>query len=263
MKVAGMARSTYYYNRKALSAPVRHESARKALKDLHKRHRGRYGYRRMTAALRQQGIVLNHKTVRKLMREEGIECKIRRKRKYNRVSAEMDTSPNLLNRRFTSEAPFIKAVTDVTEFNLGAQKIYVSALIDLYDGAVMSLAMSTSNDTELVMSMFDGISQSDLAKLKMIHSDQGVLYRTYRYHDYMAFWQIQQSMSRRGNCYDNAVVESFFGTFKCETVKLYQIRSKEELAKELVEYVRYYNEERLKSTLGYKSPMQYRQLNGF
>ena len=113
------------------------------------------------------------------------------------------------------------------------------------------------------MSMFDGISQSDLAKLKMIHSDQGVLYRTYRYHDFMAFWQIQQSMSRRGNCYDNAVVESFFGTFKCETVKLYQIRSKEELAKELVEYVRYYNEERLKSTLGYKSPMQYRQLNGF
>lgn len=258
-----MARSTYYYNRKAQSAPIKHESARKALKALHERHRGRYGYRRMTAALLQQGIVLNHKTVRRLMREEGVECKIRRKRKYNRVSAEMAALPNLLNRDFSSEAPFVKAVTDVTEFNLGALKVYVSALIDLYDGAVMSLVMSTRNDTELVMSTFDDIPKDDLARLKMIHSDQGVLYRTYRFHDFVSSLQIQQSMSRRGNCYDNAVAESFFGTFKCETVKLYQIRSKEDLAKELVEYARYYNEERLKSTLGYKSPMQYRRANGF
>lgn len=263
MKVAGMAHSTYYYNLKSLSAPIKHEAARKALKALHERHRGRYGYRRMTAALRQQGIMLNHKTVRKLMREEGIECKIRRKRKYNRVSAEMAASPNLLNRNFTCEAPFVKAATDVTEFDLGDLKVYVSALIDLYDGAVMSLVMSTRNDTELVMSTFDDIPKSDLARLNMIHSDQGVLYRTYRYHDFMSSLQIQQSMSRRGNCYDNAVVESFFGTFKCETVKLYQIASKEELAKELVLYAKYYNEERMKSTLGYKSPMQYRRENGF
>lgn len=97
----------------------------------------------------------------------------------------------------------------------------------------------------------------------MIHSDQGILYRTVRYHDFVRSHSIVQSMSRRANCYDNATVESFFGTFKSETIRLYPITSLDQLVKELIEYATYYNEVRLKSTLGYKSPFQYRKENGF
>ena len=97
----------------------------------------------------------------------------------------------------------------------------------------------------------------------LIHSDQRILYRTIRYHEFLETKHIVQSMSRRGNCYDNAVVESFFGTFKSETIRLYPIKSIEQLANELIDYTKYYNEIRLKSSLGYNSPLEYRKSNGF
>lgn len=266
LKVAGMARSTYYYRLNALKAPDKYGEAREKLKELHERHKCRYGYRRMTAALRDCGFSINHKTVRKLMREEGIECKIRRKRKaFFKPSPELAASPNILKRDFSSDAPWLKAVTDVTELYIGAKKVYASALLDLYDGAIMSFVLSTSNDSNLVMSMYESMPKDEFKRLDnmLVHSDQGILYRSHRYHEFIASKKMVQSMSRRGNCYDNAVAESFFGTFKCETIKLYRIDTLEQLAKELEEYARYYNQERIKSTLGYKTPMEYRRLHGF
>ncbi len=173
--------------------------------------------------------------------------------------------PNILARQFQADAPFEKAVTDVTEFTVGSQKVYVSALLDLYDGAVISMVMSRHNNTDLIMSMFDNMNEVQLNRLEncLIHSDQGILYRTMRYHEFLKTRHIVQSMSRRGNCYDNAVVESFFGTFKSETIKIQPIKNLEQLANELVEYTKYYNEVRLKSSLGYKSPLDYRKCNGF
>ena len=145
------------------------------------------------------------------------------------------------------------------------RQVYVSALLDLYDGAVISMVHSLSNDTDLIMSMFNNLpaDSQHLIDNMLIHSDQGKLYRTVRYHDFLRSHSIVQSMSRRANCYDNATAESFFGTFKSETMRLYPITSLEQLAKELNEYATYYNEVRLKSTLGYKSPFQYRKENGF
>lgn len=265
LKVAGMARSTYYYRLGAISAPDKYASLRTRIKELHLLHKGRYGYRRLTASLRQEGHQVNHKTVRKLMRAEGIVCKIRTKRKRFNVSPELAASPNILSRRFYADAPFRKGVTDVTEFNVGKQRVYVSALLDLYDGAVISITHSLSNDTDLIMSMFNSLpaERQHLLDNMLIHSDQGVLYRTVRYHDFVRSHSIIQSMSRRANCYDNASVESFFGTFKCETMRIHPITSLNQLIKELHEYTAYYNEVRLKSTLGYKSPFQYRKENGF
>ena len=265
LKVAGMARSTYYYRVNALKAEDKYKEARKRLKELHELHKGRYGYRRMTASLRAEGLVISHKTVRKLMREEGVECRIRRKRKTSNPSPELAASPNILNRDFSAEAPFLKAVTDVTEFRIANKTVYASALLDLFDGAVMSFVLSTRNNSDLVMSMYENLPKEDFERLDnmLIHSDQGILYRSHRYREFMDSNNIVQSMSRRGNCYDNAVVESFFGTFKCETIKLYQISTLAELTRELEEYAKYYNYERLKSTLGYKTPMEYRRLHGF
>lgn len=260
-----MARSTYYYNKSLPDKPDKHKAAAARLRELHAFHKGRYGYRRLTAAMQAEGYVINHKTVLKLMHRSGIECRIRRRKKQARASAELDTRPNILARQFHADAPFEKAVTDVTEFTVGGRKVYVSALLDLYDGAVISIAMSCNNNTDLIMSMFESMSQAQLDKLEntMIHSDQGILYRTIRYHEFLQTKHIVQSMSRRGNCYDNAVVESFFGIFKSETIKILPIRTLEQLAKELADYTKYYNEVRIKSTLGYKSPLEYRKCNGF
>lgn len=242
----------------------KYADVRKRMKELHLMHRGRYGYRRMTASLQQEGFHINHKTVSRLMHAEGI-IEIRKKRKRFKASPELKASPNLLNRQFHASAPFRKGVTDVTEFDVGKQRVYVSALLDLYDGAVISIVHSLSNDTDLIMSMFNNLpaDSQHLIDNMMIHSDQGILYRTVRYHDFVRSHSIVQSMSRRANCYDNATVESFFGTFKSETMRLNPITSLDQLVKELTEYATYYNEIRLKSTLGYKSPFQYRKENGF
>lgn len=265
LKVAGMARSTYYYQCSVINRPDKHNSIVKRMMELHEKHKGRYGYRRMTAALRSEHCVINHKTVRKLMRENGLVCKIRRKRKIHKASAELGAVPNVLNREFNADAPFQKGVTDVTEFNVGKHRVYVSAIQDLFDGAIISMSYSLDNNTELIMSMYNQISPREQALLDnmLIHSDQGILYRTIRYRDFIVSKNITQSMSRKGNCYDNAVIESFFGTFKSETLRLYPITTIEQLKQELQEYANYYNQERLKSTLGYKSPFQYRKDNGF
>lgn len=260
-----MARSSYYYRLRSMEATDKYADVRKRIKELHLIHRGRYGYRRMTASLQQEGFHINHKTVSRLMHAEGIICEIRKKRKRFKASPELKASPNLLDRQFHASAPFLKGVTDVTEFDVGKQRVYVSALLDLYDGAVISIVHSLSNDTDLIMSMFNNLpaDSQHLIDNMMIHSDQGILYRTVRYHDFVRSHSIVQSMSRRANCYDNATVESFFGTFKSETIRLYPITSLDQLVKELTEYATYYNEVRLKSTLGYKSPFQYRKENGF
>ena len=264
LKVAGMARSTYYYRLKGTRD--KYADIRVRLKKLFHRHKGRYGYRRLTAALRNEHMVVNHKTVRKLMKQENLVCKIRQKRKgISKPSPELAASPNILNREFKAEKPFTKGVTDVTEFYVGRQKVYVSAILDLYDGSVISMVFSLKNNTDLVMSMFDNMPDNILKQLDnmLIHSDQGILYRTVRYHDFINSHNITQSMSHRGNCYDNALMESFFGTFKIETIRIKPVNTLEELKVILHEYGRYYNEERLKSTLGYKSPFQYRRENGF
>ena len=264
LKVAGMARSTYYYRRKPSQEKYKEERLR--LKALYREHNGRYGYRRMRAALCHEGFVINHKTVRKLMKEEGLKCRIRQvRKKYFKPSPELAASPNLLNREFKAEAPFTKGVTDITEFKVGKEKVYVSALLDLYDGAVLSMVFSTKNNTDLVMSMFETMSEStsDLLQNMLIHSDQGILYRSLRYHEFMARHKIVQSMSHRGNCYDNALMESFFGTFKAETIRIKPISTIEELTQTLKSYATYYNRDRLKSTLGYRSPFQYRKDNGY
>lgn len=267
LKVAGMARSSYYYHLQGLNRKSKYDDIVRRLKYLHKLHKERYGYRRLTAALHNEGIVINHKTVRKLMREHGLECRIRRKRKtgLSALGPGLAASPNILNRDFHADAPFEKGVTDVTEFDVGSDRVYVSAILDLYDGAVISIVYSLKNNTDLIMSMYEQVPDDHKNYLDnmLIHTDQGILYRSVRYKEFIDSHSITQSMSRRGNCYDNAVVESFFGTFKAETIRLYRINTLEQLAEELKDYARYYNRERLKSTLGYKSPFDYRKDNGF
>lgn len=226
---------------------------------IHREHFGRYGYRRMTAEMRRRGIVINHKTVYRLMREIGLYCYVRM-RKYNSYRGEVgEKAPNLLARNFVATSPYEKWATDITEFHLFGRKIFLSPIIDLYNGEIISYTISDHPRFSCVMEMLEtAIRKLPVQHSLVLHSDQGWQYRMRAYCDSLRQAGITQSMSRKGNCLDNAVVEGFFGHLKSELLYNQSFDSVEHFMAELHEYIRYYNEERIRSCLGYKTPIEYR-----
>lgn len=227
--------------------------------EFHKAH-GRYGYRRLKVVLAQKhGIHVSGKTIVKLLRQENLKCLVRRK-KYRSYKGEIgETAPNLLNRNFKAVEPNQKWVTDVTEFKIGDKKHYLSPLIDLFNGEVLSYTHSTAPNLALVNDMIE----QALAKLPngvkpLIHSDQGWQYQHLSYRSKLARAGLKQSMSRKGNCLDNAVAENFFGHFKEEFLRLKPIESSEKFETELHEYMRWYNQERIQLKLNGLSPVNFR-----
>ena len=255
-----MARSTFYYNHK----PKRDKWAveRQRIAELYHLNRGRYGYRRLTLAMRNEGYLISGKTVRRLMAEAGLKCQVRIK-KYKSYKGEVGKiAPNLLERNFVSDAPHKKLVTDVTEFHLFGIKIYLSPVLDLYNSELISYTIYRHP----VLNMVKDMITSTVAVIgshtnAILHSDQGWHYQHKDYQKMLKDNNIIQSMSRRGNCLDNAVMENFFGLLKSELLYLQKFDSVEHFLKELDEYLRYYNENRIKKKLNGMSPVQYRTHN--
>lgn len=243
-----------------LEKPDAHAGLKARIQALYRAHKGRYGYRRVRAALRQEGEAVNHKTVQRLMQGLGLKSLVRPK-KYRsyRGGSESLKAPNLLERRFTATAPNQKWVTDVTEFKVQGQKLYLSPVVDLYNGEVVAFETARAPKLGLVSRML----KKALAKLSsgekpLLHSDQGWQYQTPAYHRILAERGLKPSMSRKGNCHDNAVVESFFGTLKAEFFHLETFGSVEELEAGLRSYIHYYNHDRIRLKLKGLSPVQYR-----
>nr|WP_113885863.1 MULTISPECIES: IS3 family transposase [Cytobacillus] len=176
---------------------------------IHKMH-PYYGYKRMTRALSREGIVANHKRVRRLMRELGIRSVIRKKRPfYGRKGSVL--FPNVLNREFFAEKPYEKLVTDITYIRVGDEFVYLSAVLDLYNNEIVSWQLSERNDLKLVIDTIKQLEGKQFAKNALIHSDQGFQYTTKAYEKQVKEdLQIIGSHSRRGNCHDNACIECFF-----------------------------------------------------
>ncbi len=194
------------------------------------------------------------------MKELGLVCRVRMK-KYRSYKGEQGiTAPNLLNREFAAEKPNQKWVTDVTEFRLFGQKLYLSPIFDLCSGDVVTYTLSDSPNLPMVTTMlkqaFDKIP--DNTKL-ILHSDQGWHYRHKTYVAMLKEKGIRQSMSRKGNCYDNAVMENFFGHLKSELLYLQEFESMEHFKQELVEYIDYYNNRRIKARLKGLPPALHRR----
>ena len=216
LKAASLARSSFYYQLKVLRLSDRHASLKARIRSIFQRHRGRYGYRRITAVIRRDGIV-NHKTVQRLMSQLGLKSLVRVK-KYHSYQGEIGrAAPNVLERQFTAKRPNEKWVTDVTEFNVRGQRLYLSPVLDLYNGEIVAFETATRP----LFTMIGGMLRRAFARLgpydrPLLHSDQGWQYRMSVYHEALRQRAITQSMSRRGNCLDNAVMESFFGTLKSE-----------------------------------------------
>lgn len=209
--------------------------------------------------MRNGGRWVNSKTVRRLMGELNLTCQVRPK-KYRSYRGLMgEASPNTLARQFEADQPNEKWVTDITEFKVGGEKLYLSPILDLYNGEIVAYQVATRPQYALVESMLEqALERLPPGAKPMLHSDQGWHYRYANYRERLEKAGLEQSMSRRGNCLDNATMESFFGTLKSEYYYRERFESVEQLRAGLDDYIHYYNHERIKMKLGGKSPVAYR-----
>ena len=238
----------------------KYETAKAEITAIYQENKGRYGYRRITMELHGRGIHLNHKTVQRLMKELGLVCRVRMK-KYRSYKGEVGKiAPNLLKRDFHAEKPNQKWVTDVTEFSLFGEKLYLSPILDLYSSDLVSYTISDRPVLSMVTSMLDKAFEALPDGINLIlHSDQGWQYQHKQYQAMLRKKGVQQSMSRKGNCLDNAVIENFFGLLNSELLYLQDFQSMDHFKQELIDYLDYYNNRRIKAKLKGLPPAIHRQ----
>ncbi len=228
-----MARSTFYYHLKRIVLSDGYDDLRKEIHRIYDDNRGWYGYRRITFALRNEGILVNHKTVQKLM--------------------------DVVDRDFWSDKPYQKMTTDVSQITIKDKKMFFSPLLDMYNGEIVTYTITDRPDLHMVTDMMSqALREISIPEGCMIHSDQGWHYQHKHYQKLLKDRGIIQSMSRKGNCLDNAMMENFFGIMKSELLYLYKWDSMEQFKAALREYVDYYNNKRIKLRLNGLSPVQYR-----
>ncbi|WP_153043024.1 IS3 family transposase [Neobacillus mesonae] len=259
VKVAGIARSTYYYWIKQMNRPDKYKEVKELINHIFEEHQGRYGYRRITLELRNQGLQINHKTVRRLMNEMGLKCLVRMK-KYRSYRGQVGKiAPNILEREFKASKPNEKWVTDVTEFHLHGEKLYLSTILDLYNGEIIAFNTEKRPVYPLVSKMLDkAFKRLNDGDTPILHSDQGWHYQMKQYQHALKERGITQSMSCKGNCLDHAVMENFFGLLKSELLYLKEFESMQHFKVELEKYIYYYNHKRIKAKLKGMSPVLYR-----
>lgn len=259
LKVAGLSRSTFYYQVKAQQGGDPDAGLKASIGAVYERHKGRYGYRRVTDELRNTGCHVNHKAVQRVMQLLGLKSLVRPK-KYRSYRGQFNVHvPNVLDRQFQAEQPHEKWVTDVTEFNVRGEKLYLSPVMDLYNGEIVAYETGRRPEFPLVSNMLKkALRKLGSQQKPLMHSDQGWQYQMLAYRSQLAAAGMTQSMSRKGNCLDNAAMESFFGTLKSEFFYLNKFESVDRLEHGLHQYIHYYNHERIKTKLKGLSPVQYR-----
>lgn len=260
LNAIGLKRSTYYYyethppvDRQLLERPL--------IREICEESELRYGYRRVASVLRKAtGLCISGKTVLKVMREEGLLCIRRRRRKYGSYMGPIGgTSPNLLKRDFKADQPMQKLVTDVTEFKVGNAKLYLSPVVDLYNDEVVAYSISRSPNMAMVQEMLRKLEERmPEGTSPIMHSDQGWHYQMPAYIMTLKRLGVRQSMSRKGNCLDNAKAENFFSMVKTELYYDWEGDSIEDLEADLEDYIRWYNHKRVKLRLNGSSPVEFR-----
>jgi len=254
-----MARSTYYYYLKKSEQPDEDISIKTSIVAIYHQHKGRYGYRRITDALRNRGIPINHKRVARLMKECGLKSLVRIKKYKSYRGQQGVIATNLLKRKFKAQRLNQKWVTDVTEFKVAGKKLYLSPIMDLFNGEIVSYNISEQPTFDQTMDMLErALNKLPQSCRPILHSDQGWQYQMKAYQHKLRQRRVRQSMSRKGNCLDNAAMESFFAILKTEMFYLKKFTSIESLKKDIDNYIHYYNNDRIKQKLNGLSPVQYR-----
>lgn len=259
LELDGMARSTFYYNLSSIRKGDPDEALRERVRELYHKHKGRYGYRRITLCLQLEGIPVNHKKVERIMRGLGLKAVVRVV-KYRSYKGEIGkVAPNLLERDFRAERPLRKLATDITQVKIGSEKTYVSPILDMYNGEIIACDVADSPNLEQTDRMLRNLFRigGDALEGAVLHSDQGWQYQHVNFQKALSAHHMIQSMSRKGNCLDNAMMESFFGAMKSELLYLEKYDSMAQFKSALKDYIRYYNNDRIKLRLK-MSPVKYR-----
>jgi transposase InsO family protein len=264
-RILGVSESGFYAWRKRPACRRKREDAQLSsrIRQVFSTHRERYGSPRIHAELRHQGMRCSRKRVARLMREAQLHAKGKRRRMVTtRRDVSHPVAPNLLDRDFTATEPNKKWVTDMTYVPTTQGWLYLAVILDLYSRFVVGWSMSAHCDEELVASAFHmAVCRRRPQAGLLHHSDRGSQYTSRAYRLLLEQAGMSVSMSRKGNCWDNAAMESFFGTLKEECVGHIIYPSHEEARRSLFEYLEvYYNRQRRHSTLGYVSPLIYEQL---
>lgn len=259
LTVSGLKRSTYYYHQQKAHQPDKYAALKDAIRAVFAKARGRYGYRRIVLELVADGWCVGKKLVRKLMRECGLVCRIRQKRYRAHRGATGKVAGNVLNREFTATTPNQKWVTDVTEFKVAGKRVYLSPVMDLFDRQIIAYSIGVSPSLKLTLQAL----QAALATLPagatpVVHSDQGTQYQSSIWHRHLKLAGAIPSMSRAGNCYDNAVIESFFSQLKVECFHHRDFPDAASLIAELHSYIQWYNNERISTRQNGLSPVKHR-----
>ena len=262
-----LPRSSYFYHRARLEVADKYAEVRQAMTDIFERNYRCYGYRRIHASLSDQSVNISEKVVRRLMKQECLVAATSKRRRYGSYMGEISPAPdNLLNRDFSADAPNEKWLTDITEFQIPAGKVYLSPMIDCFDGMVVSWSIGTRPNAELVNTMLDAAIDklATSGERPLVHSDRGGHYRWPGWLSRIADAKLVRSMSRKGCSPDNAACEGFFGRLKTEMFFARQWLSTtiEEFVAALDAYIRWYNDARIKSSLGFRSPAGHRRSLG-
>ena len=260
LELKKMARSTFYYHMKNIGNDDKYKYVKDKIATIFHKHKGRYGYRRVTLELRKDFHGINHKTVKRLMDELGLKCEVRKVRYRSYKGDVGKTVSNVINRDFTADRPLQKVATDVTQINIGGSKIYLSPVLDMFNGEILSYVISESPNLKMVMDMLNQLyDEVGSTEGMLMHSDQGWHYQHAAYQRSLKNHHIIQSMSRKGNCLDNSVMENFFGIMKSELLYAKKYTSMDSFITDLKEYMVYYNNERIKLRLNGMSPVLYRK----
>lgn len=266
LKKLNLPKSSYYYQQKKILSPDKYEALRANILIAFTESSRRYGYRRIHALLLRKGIRVSEKVVRRLMLECGAIVKVKRRNRYNSYKGEISPSvPNILERNFHSDAPNHKWVTDITEFAIPAGKVFLSSIVDCFDGLLPAWKISTVPDANMVNGMLDDAINSLYAnEHPVVHTDRGCHYRWPGWISRMEARGLIRSMSKKGCSPDNSACEGFFGRVKNELFynRDWTRTSIDQFVEILNEYLLWYNEVRIKTTLGNMSPLEYRRSLG-
>ncbi len=264
--MSGLPESTYHYHLANDKQPSKDQALEELIETLFYKYKETYGYRRITSVLRQQGMVINHKKVQRIMKKLGLRCiKFWRKsRKYSSYKGTVGKiAKNRLKRHFTTSIPLQKLTTDITEFKcLNNEKLYLSPIMDLYNREILSFKMSKHPTLDLVSEPLHetvNLLRAHAVYRTTIHTDQGWHYQHQLWCGTLKKNKIFQSMSRKGNCLDNSPMENFFGILKQEMYYGTELTSYGQLKERVETYIDYYNNERIKEKLAGMSPVQYRK----
>jgi putative transposase len=262
-KVLGVSKSGYYAYLKRPKSKISSKDREllTKIKRAYSFHKGTYGAKRLAKYISSKGTLVNHKKVARIMREANIKATVRRPKttKEAKGKAAGYVYENLLNRDFDAAHPNQKWVTDMTEVLVEDKKFYISALMDLFNRELLALQVSSSPNQELIEATIKTAQKR--RKLKslegvVIHSDQGSVYRSFEHNKLAKKLKFTPSMSRKANCWDNAVIESFFSQLKTEFPCFYKVNLRS-FQQDLKGYFRYYNEKRTQYKLGFVSPKDY------